>query len=442
LRERPISIILFIFAFFSWIPIFSAGGGSGKIYYADIGGSEITKGLYKYMERAVREAEKNGAEVIVFEIDTPGGLADAAADIGRLLSETEMETVAFIHSDAISAGAYIALNMDRIYMAPKSSIGAAAVIEPDGNMADEKSRSYWESKMRDAAEKGGRDPLYALAMVDPEVDLLEYRAPKGKLLTLTGTEALKVGYAEGIVKNKEELIQSLGYSQADVVEVDKTFAERLAEFITNPIVVPILLSLASLGLVLELSSPGFGFPGIFGIASLLLFFYGHFVAGLAGYESILLFAAGIILILLEFFVPGGILGILGAGSVLLSILLAGGNLKLMATNLLISILVAIITMVVLVKIFGKRLTLLNKIILSDATSTEKGYISQPDRTDLLHKTGIALTPLRPAGTIMIGGERIDAVSEGTFIPEGTPVTVIEVEGMRIVVRSDLEEQTH
>ena len=116
------------------------------------------------------------------------------------------------------------------------------------------------------------------------------------------------------MSSKEELLQILGLQHANVETIDKTISERIAEFITNPIITSLLLTLGSLGIVLELYSPGFGIPGTVGISSFLLFFYGHYIAGLAGYESLILFLLGVGLILLEFFIPGGIVGFIGLGS--------------------------------------------------------------------------------------------------------------------------------
>ena len=95
-------------------------------------------------------------------------------------------------------------------------------------------------------------------------------------------------------------------------------SEQIARFLTHPLVVPILLSIGALGIVIELFTPSFGIAGSIGVASLLLFFYGHMVAGLAGMEALVLFIAGIILLLLEIVVPGGVLGLLGLGAIILS----------------------------------------------------------------------------------------------------------------------------
>lgn len=426
-------IFLLYFIPLSLIPINQVSGDNDLVYYAKID-SEVTDGLTEYLKRAITTAEENNAKAIIFEIHTPGGVVAAAQDIAKLLGDTKVRTIAFINHNALSAGAYISLNMDEIYMVPSGNIGAAGVITQDGNAADKKAQSAWIAAMRSAAEQGGRDPIYAVAMADESVEIPELGKEKGEFLTLTATDAVKVGYAEGIVGSKDELLQVIELQHADLEIIDKTVSERIAEFITNPIITSLLLTLGSLGLVLELYSPGFGLPGMVGISSFLLFFYGHYIAGLAGYESLILFILGVALILLEFFIPGGIVGFIGLGLVILSILLTGESLIQMGISLGIAITIAIIVMVIFMKFFKKKVRIFDNLVLRDATTTEKGYVSNESRTDLLNKEGTALTPLRPSGTIIINNERIDAVSEGGFINSGDKVVVIKVEGVRVVVR--------
>ncbi|WP_113927561.1 nodulation protein NfeD [Bacillus sp. P14.5] len=416
------------------MPFNTEAQGEGEIVFVIPIEKEVEKGLNAFLSRGIDDAREAGADTIVFQIDTPGGLVDAAGNIAKLLDNTEIRTVAFVDNRALSAGAFIALHADEIYMVPNGTMGAAAVIDQAGNSAGEKAQSYWLAAMKSAAETSDRDPKYALAMADKNVDLPEVGAGKGELLTLDARTAESVDYSEGTVSNMEELLEEIGMEDAEVVSVEETFAEKLARFITNPVVVPILLSLASLGLVIELYSPGFGVAGSVGLASLLLFFYGHLVAGLAGYETLILFIIGVGLIVAEFFLPGGIAGILGIGAIIGSILMAGGDVVAMGTSLLIAIAVAIIAMVVFVKVFGKKMKLFNKIILKDSTSTESGYVSNVNRLELIGTTGVTMTALRPSGTIVIDDERIDAVSEGGFIGQNKPVRVVKVEGSRTVVR--------
>lgn len=395
---------------------------------------EVEKGLYAFLQRAFEEAEEAGAEVVILDIDTPGGFVDTAGDIAKLMDETPLKTIAFINSDALSAGAFIALHADEIYMVPSGRIGAAAVIDGAGNAAEDKAVSAWSAAMITAAESSNRDPQYALAMADKSVDLPEYRAPEGKLLTLSANEAEKVKYSEGTVASFEELISTLDLSEATVTSLNETLAEKVARFVTNPIIVPILLSIASLGLIVELYSPGFGIAGTMGLSAIGLFFFGHLVAGLAGYESIILFIIGVAFIIAELFLPGAIAGIIGLALIIGSILLAGGNVVHMGISVLIALFVAIVGMVIIVKFFGKNMKFFNKIILKDATDTEHGYVSNINRYELIGRIAVSMTPLRPSGTIMLDGERIDAVTEGGYVDSNKAVKIIKVEGSRTVVR--------
>ncbi|RHW38579.1 nodulation protein NfeD [Lysinibacillus yapensis] len=414
------------------LPILSVQA-SGKVYHVPLE-NEVEDGLKAFLERAFNEAKEQGAEKIILEIHTPGGYVTSADEIGKLIDKQPIDVIAFINSKALSAGAYIALHAKEIYMVPNATIGAAAIIDGAGNAAGEKANSAWIGAMEAAAEAKDRNPIFAQAMADSSVNLPKYRAPEGKLLTLSAEEALEVGYSEGTVSNLDELLNKLNLSDSEVVSVEPTFAEKLARFITNPLVVTLLLTIGCFGLVMELFSPGFGFPGIIGLASFALFFFGHTIAGFAGYESVVVFIIGFALILAELFIPGGIVGIIGGGLMLISLLFAGESVVHMAYSILIAVFIATIGMVIIMKFFGKNLYLFNKLILRDATTTEEGYVSNINRIDLLGKVGDSVTPLRPAGAVIIGNERIDAVSEGIYIENNKKVEVVQVEGSRIVVR--------
>jgi membrane-bound serine protease (ClpP class) len=216
----------------------------------------------------------------------------------------------------------------------------------------------------------------------------------------------------------------------------------IADFAINPIVIPILLTIGCLGLVVELFTPRFGLPGIVGFSAFLLFFYGHLVEGLADVNALILFAVGIVLILLELVLPGGIIGIFGFGAFLASFFLAGENFVHIGISLLIAFTISILACIIMIKVFDKKMKFFNKLVLTDSTSTESGYVSNRNRTELIGVSGYALTDLRPSGTVIIEDERIDVVSEGGFITKDARVKIIKVEGSRIVVRElvNLEKQ--
>lgn len=436
IKKRQIlflSIILLGFVSLLFQPSVHSEPNKEIVYFVPVE-QTVERGLEAFLKRALETAENEGADHIVLEIDTPGGLVDAATNIASTIVNTDTPITAYVKLKALSAGAYIALNADQIVMAPGTTIGSAAVIDSAGNAAGEKAESSWLANLENAAQLRDRDPIYARAMADKSIDLPEYRAGEGELLTLTASEALEVGYAEAIAKDREEVLAFIGMENAVVKELEVSFAEKITRFVTHPIIIPILLSIGSLGLVLELYSPGFGVPGLMGISALLLFFFGHLFAGFAGYEVLILFVLGIILITVEIFFPGfGIFGILGIISVIGSLILASYS----TVNILISIFVAIAVTVgvsiLFFKYFGYKGPL-KQIILRDATTTEKGYVSNVTRQDLVGKVGETSTGLRPSGTAIFGEERLDVVSEGGYIEQGKKVKVVLTSGVRIVVR--------
>lgn len=431
--RKYVTLFSFLFAFILMFVPFKGNADNEIVYVVPIQ-ETVEKGMYAFLNRAVHLAEENRASAIIFEIDTPGGAVDAAGKIGKLLASTDVKTISFINNQALSAGAYISLNTDKIYMVPGATMGSAAIIDQQGNTAGKKAESYWFAAMEEAAKHSNREPIYALAMADESVGLPDLGKPKGKLLTLGTESALKVGYSNGTVENMEELLNELGYADAEVRTVEESFAEKIARFITHPVVIPILLSIGSLGLVLELYTPGFGIPGFMGLSALLLFFYGHLVAGLAGYETLVLFVIGIGLIIAEFFLPGGIAGVLGLGAIVGSLFLASENVVHMGISILIAIGISILASILMIKVFGKKMSIFKKFILTDSTKTEEGYVSNKNRLELIGLEGYALTALRPSGTVVIEDERIDVVSEGGFILKDARVRVVKAEGSRIVVR--------
>lgn len=412
----------------------AAESSSTKTVYVIPIEDTVEQGLKAFLSRATKEAEAEGANYIIFEIDTPGGRVDAAGQIAELIQSLDTPTVSFIVNKALSAGSYIALNTDTIYMKPHATMGASGVINPDGTAANKKAQSAWLAAMKSAAEAQGRDPKYAAAMANPEIDLPELDAPKGKYLTLRPKSAVKVGYAAGIVEDRAELLHALGLKNATILEMEPTLSEKLARFLINPFVITILLSIASLGLIVEVFSPGFGVPGIIGLLSLVLFFYGHVVAGLAGMEAIVLLILGIILVIAEFFVPGGIIGILGIGCVVVSLFISGQDIGNMAMSIGIAFLTSLIAAVILFRTIGMEKGIFRHIILNDKTSTELGYVSTVNRLELIGLEGKTITPLRPSGTAEFDNEHLDVVSEGRFIQTGQMIKIVKVEGSRIVVR--------
>lgn len=412
----------------------------GKLVYYVPAERTIESGLQRFLQRAYKDAEKHQASYIILDVNTLGGRVDAALEIGELIKSSKVPTAAFVRGKAFSAGSFIALNAKEIYMEPGSTIGAAAVVDGQGEELDPgaKTVAAWSSAMRSAAEQNGRNPAIADGMVNknrtlavPELNK-EFR--QGELVSLTSEEALKVGYAEGIAGSREEILKALGLEGAQVEIFKPSFSEELARFLVNPVVTTILFILGLAGIAIELFVPGFGIPGFIGAGSFILYFFGQYVAGFAGVEDVVLFVIGIVLLVIEIFVPGfGIWAILGIICLMSGVIMAAYDASDAALSLGIGFILAMVLAGLVIYAFRKR-GIWNKFILKDELKTELGYVSQPVKEYLLGKTGKALTPLRPAGTAVFDGERVDVVTAGEFIRQGQQVKVVLVEGGRIVVR--------
>ncbi|XEC96814.1 nodulation protein NfeD [Paenibacillus tarimensis] len=399
----------------------------------------IESGLQAFLERAYREAEAANAERIILVINTLGGRVDTAESIGELIRSSPVPSVAFVENKAISAGAYIALNAGQIIMQPGSTIGAAAVVDGSGTLIENpKVVSYWAKTMQTAAELNGRDPSIAIKMVDQgavlEREELGRTYGKGEILTLSAEEAVKVGYAEHIAGSVDETLEWLGLDKRAVIEINPSPAEVAARWITSGVVMTVLLILGIAGVAIELLIPGFGVPGIVGLLSFGLFFFGHYIAGFAGIESVVFFVIGVGLLVIELFVPSfGILGTLGILSLIAGVVTAAYDTGSAVKSLAIAVIVAAAVVLVFAFIFKKR-GIWNRFILQERLTTEEGFVPAESKQLFAGKEGVTLTPLRPAGTIEIGDDRIDAVTSGEFIDSGRKVKVVKVEGTRVIVR--------
>ncbi|MDK8180993.1 NfeD family protein [Paenibacillus sp. UMB4589-SE434] len=415
-----------------------ASTGSGQVVVIPLKGT-VDPVMHTFMKRAFQEAEALQAEAVVIEMDTPGGRLDSASKIGQLIADSPLRTIVFVHGKAASAGSYIALNADEIAMASGSAIGSAAIVNGNHELVeDPKLIAMWISLMQGAAEKNGRDGLIAKAMVDvkSKIDLPSISKTKqpGEVLSMNTKEALKSGYAEYEASSVENVLQQAQIKDTQLMPINMQVSEQLAIYLTNPIIATILLFIGIAGVAIELIVPGFGVPGILGIVGFALYFFGAYVAGLAGMETIVLFIIGLVLLALELFVPSfGILGILGGASLITGVVRAAYDTSNALLSLGIAFVAAVAVVIVTARIF-KHKGIWNKFILKDKLTAEAGYVSHLNEETLLHQIGIALTSLRPAGTAMFGERKVDVVTDGTFIDKDKSVEVIQVEGVRVVVR--------
>jgi membrane-bound serine protease (ClpP class) len=411
------------------------------VYRIEITGT-IEGGLAPYTARALREATEAGAAAVFLDINTPGGRVDAAETMADAIRATSIPVYAFVNPRAYSAGALIALATDGIYMTPGAVLGAATPVDGQGTKMPEKYVSAMRAEFRALAEEQGLDPRIAEAMVDDQVGVPGLLEP-GRLLTLSTAEAVKVKYAKAEVASQAALLAALGLDGATVVSVDVNWAETLVRFLTNPFVAPLLLSLGMLGLIFEIKTGAFGVGGVLSLVSLGLFFGSHHLVGLAGWEEVILLLAGLIAIAIEIFVlPGfGVAGILGialvGGAVVLAMLGSVPTLTDVVQSL--AVLTAAIVLTLAVFIAWLRhlpySTRFRKLILADGLNSSEGFISAPIRDDLVGREAVAVTDLRPSGTVAVDDERVDVVTEGDYIKTGSAVRFIRAEGHRHVVRA-------
>ena len=391
----------------------------------------IERGLESFLARAFADAQEEKADLVILHINTPGGEVDAADQIGQLIRQSPMHTIAYIDNQAFSAGTYIALNANEIIMTPGSSMGAATPIDLAGNAADIKFISGWSKKMTAAASLNQRNPDVARAMVEIDTEFPGLK-PKGTVLSLDAQQAKTLGYADHVVSGKEELLASLGISSDSLHVIEPTGGEKVARWVTSPYVMSLLLVIGLVGIVVELFAPGFGVAGTISLVSFGLYFFGHYVAGFANWLHIGLFVIGILLMILEIFLPGGIVGAIGFISIVTGLVMAAYDTQQGLASLGIAAVVTLVVTFLLVKRYGIK-GLFGKFVLGDAQHNEEGYVAPKDQRDLTGKSGIALTPLRPAGVVKVEGKRVDAVSAGGFIAAGTAIVVVQVEGTRVVV---------
>ena len=385
-----------------------------KVYYYKID-DNISKPALRLTEKAVKEAEAGKFDYLMLELNTFGGELDAADKIRTLLLNTTV-----------------------------------------GEIMPDKYQSYMRSLMRTTAEHNGRNPNIAQAMVDPDV-VVPGVSEKGKVLTLTSEEAAKNGFCESVVNNREEALSYVSETPAEITEQELSVIDKIINFLVNPVVSGILIMCIVGGLYFELQAPGIGLPSVIAITAALLFFAPHYLEGLAAHWEILIFLAGLVLLMLEFFVvPGfGVTGISGIVLILASLVLTlvfnvgfkfnfnpEFNASAYVSKMTILVLVSSLAGFFLALWLGKKLILaetrFGSLALRTGLESDKGFTSQDMRNEqYVGKEGVAQTILRPSGKINIDGEVLDATVEHGYVEAGEAVTVTKFENAQLFVRKKI-----
>lgn len=399
----------------------------GDVYVVPIKG-EINKVTYNYLKTTLKDIESHSPSAIIFEIDTYGGLIDQAEKIKNLIIDLKTPTISFVNNKAESAGVLITISSENVVMAESSTIGSAETIPNT-----EKVLSMWKSFLRDTAQLRGRDPKIIEAMADTDI-YIEGISEKSKLLNLTSREALEHGVADFISSDYEAILSHFHIPYNNIVQVEEKTELKLAKILANPYMSTLLLTIGLVGMVIEIFTPGFGIGGTISIIAFGLFFGGNIIAGNSQWTSLVIFVTGLILLVVEAIAPGfGLPGISGIILLTVGIILAMGSLTTALVSLSIAIIITAIITVLLIKL-GYKSPLLNNIVLTTHQKDEKGYLSSKPKDEYLGKEGVTISGLRPSGIIDIDGKRLDALSDGSFIPKEAHIKVVRVEGSKIIVR--------
>lgn len=432
-----------------WMVPFSGVSRDSLVYKIEIR-EEIGPGIVRKLNKAFIEAESLKADAILLHINTYGGLLDAADSIRTRILNSKIPVIAFIDNNAASAGALISIACNEIYMRSGASMGAATVVDGNAAVLPDKYQSYMRAMMRTTAEKRGKDPKIAEAMVDPRTYIPGVN-DSGKVLTFTTTEAIKNGYCNGEAESVEEVLKVSNRSAFRVTSYQPTFLDNLISILVNPAVSGILLLLMLGGIYFELQTPGIGFPLLAAFIAAILYFAPLYLEGLAANWEILLAIIGLALLAVEIFVlPGfGIAGISGLILLVTAFTISmvgndGFNFEMVDKNDLFRSLAIVLLATlggVLVAVFSAG-SIVNsrrflKMVNSGEMKASEGFVSTDNtQTTLVGKTGITISFLRPSGKVSIDGKAYSANAESGFIETGKEIVVSRFDGLNIWVREN------
>lgn len=438
----------------------TATGRECKVYTFPING-DIMPAQQRLVSKCLTEAREQHADLVVIRMNTYGGLVNVADSIRTMILNYPTPIWVYIDNQAASAGALIALAADRIYMHPGGSIGAASVVDQNGQPMPDKFQSFMRATMRATAESHGqvieriengdtirrwwRDPQTAEAMVGRTVA----DSTTVNVLTFTASEAVKNHFSEGTASSLEETLAQGGVETYTLTEYRPTTLDRLLAWLMNPVVQGIFVMMIVGGIYFELQSPGIGFALVVAILGAVLYFAPLYLEGVAQNWELILFIIGLVLLAVEIFVlPGfGIAGVAGIVVVILGLSFAAIDndlLRHLPTGeitvgwilqpiliVIIAATAALIGGLLLSKRFLTGTTpLQRKVVLTAEMAPEQGYVSHPQvASELIGKTAEVAAVLRPSGRVIIDGIYYDAIAEeGQFIPRGKQVIITRFEG--------------
>ena len=432
-------------SFFSAVSAYSQEKhGKDTVYVIEIR-QNIDNSSMRKLSLGLEDAQAKGADYIILHLDTYGGAVDAADSMRKAILHAPVPVVAFVDLQAASAGALISIACDSIYMRPGASIGAATVVNQNGEVMPDKYQSFMRGMMRATAEAHGRradgtwfrDPAIAEKMVDT-----------AGVLSFTPDEAIEARYCEGKAGSIDEVVEHIGLEECEIVHQELSPLEKFILLMMSPLLQGIFLMMIIGGIYFEIQSPGLGLPSIIALIGAVLYFSPLYISGLALNWEIVLFILGLILLAVEIFVtPGfGVAGVLGAILSLTALIFAmidndtlyfEGKLNLRALlEPCAIVLVSTVTALVL-SIWGASKLYPRKSFAYIAQKTElkgdEGWVGV--ETDSLAacvgQVVTAATEMCPSGKVEYGERQYEAVMEYGSANAGERLKVIRAEGGRL-----------
>lgn len=418
------------------------------------------------VRRGVKLAMEKKADLLVLDMDTNGGRVDVTEDIIEMIGQFKGQTVTYVNRKAFSAGAFIAVATQQIFMADQSVIGAAAPIMmvPGGgtqgipDTVERKMTSGISALVRTRAEKNGYNTAVIEAMVDKTKEVKigdKVINEKGSILTLTNLEAekeygepAKALLSSGTVESLDQLLRKLGFEKSTPIPFNPTGAEKLATWLTA--LNPLLLILGVAGLYIEFKTPGFGLPGIVGITSFALYFLGGHLAGLSGLEAGALFAIGALLFLAEFFLFPGTMALALSGAFLMFVAVVMAMMDFYpgapalpslpkqlgnrAMDLVIAMGGSVLALWMIARFFPST-PIYKTLVSSGASGVGTAVDLQRQSAHGPGTEGVAFSTLHPGGKGQFGNDLLDVMTQGEMIPKGTRIRILRFSGPEAVVEA-------
>jgi membrane-bound serine protease (ClpP class) len=472
------SMLLWFCLLMTTMPLFAeVATYSGKVVIIPVGEDDlISRGRFEFMSRTLKRCTDEGAQGVIFDLDTPGGLLwDTVELMMTDLQKLKPRSFAYVNPRALSAGAMIAVATDGIYMAPTSSAGAASPVYGSGQEMGEAERAKMNSATmgmaRAVAKKKGHNPAVIEAMIDMAKELKvngKVIDSKKEILTLDADQAIELVdgkplFAKAIVKSLDDIKTAEKLTGASII-AEPTFFENLAIWVTAYASLIIIIGVA--GGYLEMQAPGFGLPGCVSVAAFSLFFFGHYVAGsLVGQETAVaagVFIIGLIFIILEVMVfPGTLVpGIIGFICVAVALVytMSGWDVSIPALpsgesapvsfslstyavglrNFAVGIIGAAVLVLAAARYLPETVPFRKMMLTTTAGGTlESTPAMAATRHVQVGDIGRSISALRPYGTVQFGDHRIEALVEGGYLQSGSSVRIREIQGARILVDEHL-----